>query len=318
MLLNGIDDILQKELDILLTPMSDNAEFCNLVQGPLNKVKQNLLADNANNQACGLLPLYICDDISGRWAQAFPACIGLELLKAAAKVFDDIEDTDNSESLATEYGIPLAANTASALLILAEKEFFRLQDHDVDINTVVNLINSINSYIITSCSGQHLDLSLTPEKAASEDVYLKVIAMKSASAVECACYTGALLAGANEELIQTFKIFGYNLGMAFQIANDIKGVNCLKDIKKRKITLPIIYALAQTDGQIHSQLEITFAKHASGPVPDPEKIKTLLFSTGSIQYATIKMELYKQRSKNILVDLERAGMKMKQLQKFME
>jgi geranylgeranyl pyrophosphate synthase len=106
--------------------------------------------------------------------------------------------------------------------------------------------------------------------------------------------------------------------MAFQIANDIKGVNCLKDIKKRKITLPIIYALAQTDGQIHSQLEITFAKHASGPVPDPEKIKTLLFSTGSIQYATIKMELYKQRSKNILVDLERAGMKMKQLQKFME
>ena len=129
----------------------------------------------------------------------------------------------------------------------------------------------MNSYYTTTCTGQHLDLSLTPEEAASEDVYLRVIGMKSASAVECACYTGALLAGANQELIKSFTIFGHNLGMASQIANDIKGITRMSDIKKPRITLPAIYALAQTDSETHNLLEMVFCKRNIGFVYAPVK-----------------------------------------------
>ena len=181
-------------------------------------------------------------------------------MKAAAEVFDDIEDADSDESLSAKYGNPLAINAASTLLILAESAFTRLKSRGIDSDIVVSLIDTVNSYYTTACIGQHLDLSLTPEEAASEDVYLRVIGMKSASAVECACYTGALLAKANQELIQSFTIFGHNLGMASQIANDIKGVTRLSDIKKRKITLPAIYGLAQTDGETHNLLEMVFYK----------------------------------------------------------
>jgi len=57
-----------------------------------------------------------------------PATAALQLLRSAADVFDDIEDADNTESVPAKYGIALAANTASVLVVLAEKGFTRLKD----------------------------------------------------------------------------------------------------------------------------------------------------------------------------------------------
>ena len=314
MLREGLAKLLRSEIETLFAPLSDTAGLYDMVKEPLRKISQDLVHD----RAWFLLPLIVSDAICGRWEYALPAGAGLELLKAAAEVFDDIEDADSDESLSTKYGNALANNAASTLLILAERAFTRLKSRGIDSDIVVSLIDTVNSYYTTACLGQHLDLSLTPEEAASEDVYLRVIGMKSASAVECACYTGAFLAGANQELIQSFAIFGHNLGMASQIANDIKGVRHLSNIKKRKITLPVIYALAQTNGATHNLLEMAFYKPTSEFIHVPEQIRDLLFSTGAIQYAMIKMELYKQQATDILVRLDCAGIKVEQLQQFLE
>lgn len=310
--------LLRSEIETLLAPLSDNSGLYDLVKEPLSKVMQDLVAGAARDRAWFFLPLIICDVICGRCEHAIPACAGIELLKAAAGVFDDIEDTDSAESLPSKYGIPLALNTANILLILAERAFTRLKKQGVDSDIVVNIIDTVNSYCVTACIGQHLDLSLASEEFTLEDVYLRVIAMKSASTVECACYSGALLAEANQELIKSFTIFGHNLGMASQIANDIKGIRHLSDIKKHKITLPTIYALAQTDGETHRLLEAVFCKRPYGFLPTPDRIRDLLFSTGAIQYATIKMELYKQQALNTLFELERAGVKVDQLKQFLQ
>jgi len=314
MLREGLAKLLRSEIETLFAPLSDTAGLYEMVKEPLRKISQDLVHD----RAWFLLPLIVSDAICGRWEYALPAGAGLELLKAAAEVFDDIEDADSNESLSAKYGNALANNAASTLLILAERAFTRLKSWGIDSDIVVSLIDTVNSYYTTACLGQHLDLSLTPEEAASEDVYLRVIGMKSASAVECACYTGALLAGANQELIQSFAIFGHNLGMASQIANDIKDVRYLSNIKKRKITLPVIYALAQTNGTTHNLLKMAFYKPTSESVYVPEQIRDLLFSTGAIQYAMIKMELYKQQATDILVRLDCAGIKIEQLQQFLE
>ena len=182
---------------------------------------------------------------------------------------------------------------------------------------IVRVIEVVNSFYTTACVGQHLDLSLTSEMAVSENVYLRVINMKSACTVECACRIGALLATANQELIDTFALFGHNLGMAAQITNDIQGITRGSDILKRKITLPVIYALTQADGEARNQLELTFGKQA-GPVPDPTPIKDLLFSTGAVYYATIKMEFYKQRALDILSEAEGEGASIERLNLFLE
>ena len=316
MLLQELNKFLQDEIETLLAPVADTAGLSNLVKEALQKNRPDPGVSTVAVRCWPLLPLIVCDTICGRYEQALPAAAGLEMLKAAAEVFDDIEDADNAESLAAKYGFPLAVNTASALLIGAERAFARLYTRGVDSKIIVSLMDKVNSYYLAACGGQHLDLSLLPAEAASEEMYLRVTGMKSAFAAECACYTGAALAGAEVELVQSMAEFGHNLGMAAQIANDIKGITGLRDIRQRKITLPVTYALAQTNGEIHRLLETTFLKTDIKVTSPPGLISDTLFDCGGILYASFKMEVYKQRALDILNALELKDIQVKPLRDF--
>jgi len=141
--------------------------------------------------------------------------------------------------------------------------------------------------------------------------------MKSASQVECACHIGALLATENEELTSKFAIFGRNLGMAAQITNDIQGIIHSVDIVKRKITLPVVYALTQAPSEARNQLELAFRRPSESAL-DTAQIRDLLFRIGAMHYATLKMELYKQRALETLSEVEQTGVSVGQLKLFLE
>ena len=310
-------ELLRYEIEALLAHLPKTVGLYDLVKEPLEKASQGLVAGSAHDRPWPLLPLIVCQAISGHYKQALPAAAALMLLMAAGDVFDDIEDADSSESLSARYGSAVATNVATTLLILAERAITRLEGRGVEDSVIVRVIDMVNSFYTTACAGQHLDLSLTSKAAISEDIYFTVIGMKSASTVECACHVGALLANANQESVDIFAAFGHNLGMASQIANDIQGITRGSDIMKHKITLPIIYALTQADGEAHNQLESTFVKQ-SGPIPDSMQIKELLFRTGAIHYAMVKIELYKQRALDFLSEAEGAGASVERLKSFLK
>ncbi|MBA7696605.1 Heptaprenyl diphosphate synthase component 2 [subsurface metagenome] len=259
----------------------------------------------------------MCEAISGHYEHALPTAAALQLLMAAGDVFDDIEDADSSESLSARYGPAIAINVASTLITMGEAAITRLETRGVEDYIIVRVMDVVNSYCTTACAGQHLDLSLTSKMDISEDTYVRVTSMKSASQVECACHIGALLVTANQELINTFTVFGHDLGMAAQIANDIQGINRGSDILKQKITLPVIYALTQAKGETRNKLVIAFGQQ-SETVPDPTQIKDLLFSIGAIHYTTVKMESYKQRALDTLSEAEGAGASVEHLKLFLE
>ena len=259
----------------------------------------------------------VCEAVSGDYKQALPAAAALQLLRTAAEVFDDIEDEDSSESLSVRHGFPIAVNIATTLIIVAERAIVRLETKGVEPRVIVRVMDVINSFHITACAGQHLDISLPEETINSEDTYLKVIGMKSAYATECACHVGALLANANQKLIDTFSSFGLNLGMASQIANDIQGITMGTDIIKRKITLPVIFALGQADGEARSQLEGIFIERPAA-IYDPAPIRDLLFRAGGVHYATVKMEFYKRLASDALSEAAKAGANTERLKLFLE
>ena len=317
MLQQGLDRLVRREIEAILVPLSDIVSLHDMAKEALGRVFENWSLHSANHPPWYLMPLIVYSNICGQCETALPAIAGLQLLKAAADVLDDIEDADSVESLSHKYGVPLALNTASTLIILAEKAFTRLGDKGVSAETVVRLIRTVNSYYVTACMGQHLDLSLSPSEAILEEQYLKVIAMKSASAVECACYAGAMLATPSQVLVNSFTMFGHNLGMASQIANDIKAVVSLDDIRRGKITLPAIYALSQTDGENHRLLEKAFCNRSGRMEFNPDRIRDLLYSTGAMQYSAIKEEVYKQQARDILTFLETTGLETEQLQQFL-
>lgn len=308
--------LLRDEINTILDTVSDTAGFLELVEEPLMRSRRGLAVDASYDRPWPLIPLIVCDAISGHFEHILPAAAGLQFLLAAGDVFDDIEDADSSESLSAKCGPSVATNVATILLILAEKAILRLKERSVEDYIILRVMDVVNSYYVTVCTGQHLDLSLFSEGVIPEDEYLRVVSMKSASQIECACHIGALLAAVNQELIDSFTKFGYNLGMAAQIANDIQGITRGSDIVKPKITLPVIYALAQTDGKTRDQLENIFVKQSEA-VTDPAQIKDLLLHIGAIHYATVKLEFYKQHALDILSQIESAGPSVERLKLFL-
>ncbi len=252
--------LLTRELKAVLASLSDSADLSDLVKGTLVVTRRGLNPGLARDRPWPLLPLIVCQAICGRYGHAIPAAASLQLLMAAGDTFDDVEDADSPESLSARYGSAKAVNAATTLLILAEREVTKLKEKGVDNDNIIRILEVINTYYTTACIGQHLDLSLTIDDLVSEETYLKVIKMKSASQIECACHVGALLATTNERLISLFSTFGHNLGMASQVINDIMGVTSGTDLLKPKITLPVIYALTQTEGETRNILKSTFRR----------------------------------------------------------
>jgi geranylgeranyl pyrophosphate synthase len=313
---NRQTELLKEEIEAVLSPLINSAELYNIVRKPLTQPGRGIAEQGDINKPWLLLPLMVCEAVCGQYETALPLAASRQFFSAAADVFDDIEDADSTESLASKYGPAIATNTATTLLFLAEKALCRLSLRNVEEEMIVRIFDTVNSFYTTACAGQHLDLSPEPETACSEEFYLKLTDMKSASQIECACYSAALLARANQRLIAKFASFGHNLGMADQIADDIQGVTQGYDIKNRKLTLPIIFAINQTRGEDHEQLDLYFTRK-SDPKLDIASIKELLFDTGAVHYTTVKMEYYKQLALENLDEATTMGANTSRLRLFL-
>ena len=311
--------LLTDEIEAILSSSIDEDGLYYLIKESLTQTKRGLATKTKaiHYRPWPLLALIVCESISGQYERALPAAAALQLYMAAGDVFDDIEDADSIDSIPARHGVAVATNIATTILTLANKAITRLVRRGVTDHLIVRVIDIVNSLSSTACAGQHLDLSLSPNMAMSEDIYFKITGMKSASQIECACHVGALLATEDQELINIFTKFGHNLGVASQIANDIQGITCGRDLLKRKMTLPVIYALSQSDEEVRHKLEITFSKQSEA-ASDSKQIEDLLFRTGAIHYATIKMELYKQQALDCLCKAEEKGSNVERLKLFLE
>jgi geranylgeranyl pyrophosphate synthase len=309
--------LLGGEIELILGYLSGDPKYRGIVREPLAKSRRGLSTESSQDSPWPLLPLMVCEAINGQYEQALPVAAALQFLICAGDVFDDIEDADCSESMLAKYGSAVATNVATTLIMLAERAITRLKERGVEDNTIIRVIDSINSFYITACSGQHLDLSLGSAEHISEESYLNIICLKSASQIECACHVGALLSTNNQELIYEFSQFGQNLGMATQITNDIQGVITGSDKNENKMSLPVVYALDYERNETSNRLR-KISRDLGTQTSDNAFSRELLFSTGAMHYATVKMEYYKQRASDILSNLKMAGVNVERLGVFME
>jgi geranylgeranyl diphosphate synthase, type I len=310
--------LLRKEIDLVLDSLSNTGEVLLLAKESLTESNRALAADLKNNRPWALLPLIVCESVSGQFERAIPAAACLQFLMVAADILDDIEDQDSSKSLVSKYGMPLATNTASLLYSLAWKTIARLRERKVADDTIVIVVDTIGSFCIKAGIGQHLDLYNSKKHTANEAAYLKLVAMKSATQIECACVVGSLIGGIDNKLIGVFSKFGYNIGMAAQIANDILGITRKGDILKPKMTLPLIYSITHAEENPRRKLESLFFKSRGDEPFEAKEISDILFQSGAIHYATVKMEYYKQQANRALKALENNGVQVDELKLFTE
>lgn len=307
------EDLVNQEIEIILSSFAEIPDL-----GILTKEAIECSTPRGKAGRLLFLPLMVCEAICGDQIRAIKVAAAMILFKAAAELYDDIEDQDVPESFAARRGMPIAINTATTMVMMAEKTMGRLHlEKGIPQHRVLKTIETVNDCYLTACTGQHLDLQLMAGKKIDEDVYLKIAAMKSGAQLGCFCKAGAMLASDDDEKINSFSRFGYNLGMIVQIANDIQGIEKGTDILRRKMTLPVIYALSAAEGDALQELTAAYLE-ANQTAPDVPRVTELLSSTGAMYYAAMRLESYREAADVALAATEIAEEPMQEFRKLFE
>ena len=220
------------------------------------------------------------------------SAVGLELLHTASLVHDDV--VDESDERRGQASVNASYNNKVAVLV-----------GDYILSTALlhvsytghqRIIEYLAELGRTLAAGEILQLSNIQNQAISEDVYYDVIKQKTAALFEACAAIGAMSGGATEEEMQEAKQFGQYLGIMFQIRDDIFDYFDSKEIGKPtgndmtegKLTLPVIYALNNTDFEAMH----TLARKVKAGTINPDEIAVLVEFTkqqGGIDYAEQKM-----------------------------
>lgn len=221
------------------------------------------------------------------------AALGLELLHTASLVHDDV--VDESGERRGQASVNASFNNKVAVLVgdfILSTALLR-----VAISENILIVKHLSELGRMLSNGELLQLSNISNTEISEDIYYQVIEKKTAVLFESCSALGAISVGASDDDIEKAKRFGHNIGMIFQIRDDIFDYFDSKEIGKPtgndmaegKLTLPVIYALNHSD----SSAMMTLAKKVKAGTINADEIAVLVEFTkqsGGIYYAEHKME----------------------------
>ena len=234
----------------------------------------------------------------------------IELLHTATLVHDDVVDDSNERrgffsvnalwknKIAVLVGDYLLSR---GLLLSVEHEEFAL-------------LKIVSDSVREMSEGELLQIEKARRLDISEEVYFDIIRKKTATLIASCCASGAASAGANQESVAKMKLIGELIGIAFQIKDDLFDYESGKaigkptgiDIKERKMTLPLIYTLANSSREIRSRIMNIVKYHNTEPAR-VEEVITMVKAGEGIRFAEKKMLEYRNRALELLADFPASG-----------
>lgn len=167
-----------------------------------------------------LLSLFSAQAVGGKIEEALPAATAVELFHDFTLIHDDIMDQDElrrgAPTMHVKYGESAAILVGDALIGLAYQEL--LKSPPSSFEAVMRIFTEA---LVKVCEGQALDKEFETREQVTLDEYLDMIGKKTAWLLKVACALGAICGGGNEEQVRLLSHFGYNLGLGFQIQDDL-------------------------------------------------------------------------------------------------
>jgi geranylgeranyl diphosphate synthase, type I len=201
------------------------------------------------------IALLTCEAFGKRYADAMWAAVAVELAHNFSLVFDDVQDHDELRrgrpSVWKVWGSGQAINAGAALETLVTRAVIDLLPARYADRTRPALL-LLTDAMLALCRGQVLDLQFEQRVDVSVDEYMEMVGLKTAALFECAARLGGIAAGVGDASSDKAGKFGYHLGIAFQVIDDILGVwgsagqtgkPVGSDLKNGKKTLPTLVAL---------------------------------------------------------------------------
>ncbi|WPP48578.1 polyprenyl synthetase family protein [Catalinimonas niigatensis] len=226
----------------------------------------------------------------------------IELLHTATLVHDDVVDDSNyrrgffsinalwKNKIAVLVGDYLLSR--GLLLSVEHKDF--------------HLLEIVSNAVREMSEGELLQIEKARNLDITEDVYYEIIRQKTASLISSCCGVGASSTGADPETVKKMQAFGEKVGIAFQIKDDLFDYGTAEigkpvgiDIKEKKMTLPLIYAL-QNASWIDKKRIIYTIKYQSNKLSKVHEVIDFVKASGGIEYATQAMHEYHLKAQEIL------------------
>jgi geranylgeranyl pyrophosphate synthase len=187
-----------------------------------------------------LLSLAACEAAGGAAADATPVSAAILATEISFLILDDVYDRDRPQAVWRAVGPARACNIAAAFQALS---FKILVDASLAPTQRERIVRRLCGGYLAVASGQDQDLTGAPVDL---DSYWAIAERKTGAAYATALEAGALVATDDERALQALRTFGYYLGLAAQVFNDLRGIwapNGLSDLERGKVTLPVVYAL---------------------------------------------------------------------------
>ncbi|KGE15351.1 polyprenyl synthetase family protein [Sphingobacterium deserti] len=226
----------------------------------------------------------------------------VELLHTASLVHDDVVDNANERrgffSVNALWKNKVAVLIGDFLLAKGLLLSVRNDEHA--------LLKIVSEAVEQMSEGELLQIEKARKLDIQEDIYFEIIRKKTASLIASCCASGACSAGVDNEKVNMLRAFGEKVGIAFQIKDDLfdfglddVGKPVGNDIKEKKLTLPLIYALKNTSTSEKRRIINLIRNHSDNKEKVAEVI-AFVRSSGGMDYATQKMLQYQAEAFEIL------------------
>lgn len=200
-----------------------------------------------------------CQILKGKVSNAMPAASAVEMVHNFSLVHDDIMDNDEMRhgvpTVHKKFGMPIAILAGD---VLFSKAFQVITDSKLSASATIQLVSRLSKACVDICEGQLLDIKMAEErKIPSQAEYITMIGKKTAALFDVSCAMGAICATNKPKDISNLSSFGRNLGIAFQITDDLIGVMgdpkitkkpVGNDLREGKKSLPILMAIKLAKG----------------------------------------------------------------------
>jgi octaprenyl-diphosphate synthase len=226
----------------------------------------------------------------------------IELLHTATLVHDDVVDEANYRRGFFSVNA-LWKNKVAVLVgdfLLSRGLSLSLSNKDFD------LLSIVNDAVTDMSEGELLQIEKARKLDISEDVYFEIIRKKTASLIASCCAVGASSSGADEAAVKKMNSFGEKIGMAFQIKDDLFDYGELEigkplgiDIKEKKMTLPLIYALSQSSWTQKRRI-ISIVRNESEKTKKVKEVIDYVKKSGGLNYAIDIMNKFHNEALTIL------------------
>ncbi|MEH1014465.1 polyprenyl synthetase family protein [Micromonospora sp. CPCC 206060] len=223
-----------------------------------------------------------------------PAALAMEYLHVATLVHDDIIDADEVRrgrpAVPTAFGLPDAIVTGDHLIFCAFASMVECGSGGVPADRIASAVAALAAAGNDLCRGQMLESELVDDPDTGVERYLEMVRLKTGALFRAVCHVGAALGGADEERSAQLAGYGEQLGIAFQIRDDLLsytavaqsiGKSTTSDLSNGRPTLPVLLAHQAGTPQVRDRLTAALRGHRADPATVGE-VQRILAETAAL------------------------------------